>query len=58
MTVNEWRNKHRKCLFCVHFNNTCWLHWCRAKMKDVYADHPRPFCRLFQLKEWKDNAEK
>ena len=56
MTVNEWRNKHRKCLFCVHFNNTCWLNWCRAKMKDVGADHPRPFCRLFQLKEWKDNA--
>lgn len=58
MTVNEWRRKHRKCLFCKHLRVVNPPHYCadcffrcEAKQKDVNEDIPRPFCKLFELKE-------
>ena len=54
MTVNEWRNKHRKCLFCVHCDTRVSFgceSWCKAKAKMVNDDLPRFFCVLFRLKE-------
>lgn len=58
MTVQEWRNRNRRCKFCR------WLQymtlppfcmgkdtWCRAKKKIVNDEVPRIFCRLFELKE-------
>lgn len=56
LTVNEWRNKHRKCAYCKH-REFIWHNYysghcrCKAKFKIVNEDLPRPFCRLFQLKE-------
>lgn len=59
MTVNEWRNKHRRCKFCKHVQvfdapPNCLdgdLFECKAKQKPVHPTVPRPFCRVFQLKE-------
>lgn len=52
MTVQEWRNKHRKCDFCKHESfSPCGYAYCDAKKKGVFRWLPRPFCRLFELKE-------
>lgn len=58
MTVNEWRNKHRRCEFCAYLQRIVQLpgcitdeDWCKAKHKPVHPARPRPFCRVFQLKE-------
>jgi hypothetical protein len=62
MTVAEWRKKHRRCEFCKHLRilyapPLCEgdIFECKAKAKMVFATLPRPFCRVFQLKE-NDNA--
>lgn len=54
MTVDEWRNKHRKCKFCANIKyltlppNCIGVDtWCNAKMKTVNDEIPRPFCKLF-----------
>lgn len=57
MTVKEWRNKHRKCKYCIHLRymtlpQNCFGDdtWCMAKDKTVNENIPRPFCLLFQVK--------
>lgn len=60
MTVAEWRKKHRRCEFCKYLrllyappNCLCDgdIFQCTAKSKEVHPTVPRPFCRLFQLRE-------
>ena len=58
MTVAEWRKKHRRCEFCTYLRYItpppgCYEDgfFCIAKKKVVHPTMPRPFCRLFQLKE-------
>ena len=61
MTVNEWREKHKRCEFCKHMKTSklyappmCFdtdIFECKAKQKTVHPKVPRPFCRVFQLKE-------
>lgn len=58
MTVQEWRKKHKRCQFCKHcvdvIPHTALVapyYCCNAKEKIVNQDLPRPFCRLFELKE-------
>lgn len=57
MTVSEWRAQNRKCKFCEHIqyvelppNCVGKDTWCKAKMKIVSDEFPRPFCRLFKVK--------
>lgn len=56
LTVNEWRAKHKKCAYCKHCSYK-WTNyhspfgWCSAKIKSVNDNLPRPFCKLFELKE-------
>lgn len=59
--VNKWRRSrlHRKCEFCKYFspsNRPC-ADVCRAKNKYVFASTPRPFCRVFQLKPYKESQD-
>ncbi len=60
MTVNEWRTKHKKCLYCEHLRYR-WLdvpdfpEWyeCVAKKKDI--KHPNVqgiFCKCFELSKF------
>lgn len=59
MTVNEWREKHKRCELCKHLRRIepppmCFgpdIYECKAKLKSVHPALPRPFCRVFQLKE-------
>lgn len=58
MTVKEWRRKHPKCRYCVHLKHMTLPQncigsdtWCKAKDKDVNENLPRPFCRLFEVRE-------
>lgn len=62
MTVQEWRNKHRRCAWCVHIKPEevydddytdlyITIHTCAAKCKRVDPTTPHPFCRLFEQKE-------
>ena len=55
MTVKEWREKHPKCIYCIHhtdyppydyvsYNQI----WCKAKLKPVYPNIQRCFCQMFQ----------
>ena len=51
MTVTEWRKKHKRCEFCTHLRFFFDGGVCRAKNKFVFLSLPRPFCRLFQVRE-------
>lgn len=64
MTVEQWRNKHRRCAWCVHCEkqtytevDECGLgyealrYYCAGKLKTVDYMTPRPFCRLFEQKK-------
>lgn len=63
--VNAWRNSrlHRRCTFCKHLKHRGGLefgYWvCNAKDK-LYTDlevlSPRPFCKLFSLREVEADA--
>lgn len=58
MNLNEWRNKHRKCAWCIHmverevFDYDAQMeikqYVCSAKLKVVNPLTPRPFCRVFE----------
>ena len=66
MSVKDWRNKHRKCLWCTHFrineyfdyemDSKAHYFWCEAKQKRVNQNIPRPFCRVFQQNDLEDNS--
>lgn len=62
MTVQEWRNKHRRCAWCVHARAEevyddgytyldITIYTCTAKCKRVDPTTPRPFCRLFEQRK-------
>ncbi len=58
MTVAEYRKKHPKCKYCEHyrfvvppFPEVSCDGWCKAKEKVVNEDLPRPFCKVFKVKE-------
>ena len=65
MTVNEYRNKHKKCLYCVHcdenkqlfnlFKDDSNMHFCNAKLKYINIKKGK-FCKLFRLKEFNGNG--
>ncbi len=71
MTVEKYRKQHKKCLYCRYVStptraeidsaaqagvkNPKW--WCRAKLKLINKDFPRPFCRIFEV-ERKDIESK
>lgn len=57
MTVQEWRDRHRRCKWCKYLHVYCNSllrvgpsYRCRAKQRYVNPDLPRPFCRLFEQK--------
>lgn len=64
MSVKDWRNKHRKCLWCVHFSineyfdyetqHKAHYFWCEAKQEHVNYNIYRPFCKVFKQKELED----
>lgn len=64
MSVKDWRNKHRKCLWCAYFrindyfdyetDSKAQYFWCEAKQKHVNQNIPRPFCRVFQQTDLED----
>lgn len=49
--VDQWRRRHKKCIFCKYYEYPR----CTAKMKRVYGDIPRLFCRVFQPKPFKED---
>ena len=64
MTVTQWRNKHRRCAWCVHCEKQsyteivgCGLdykavrYYCNGKLKVVDSTIPRPFCMLFEQRK-------
>ena len=56
-TVRKWRRKHKRCAFCQHvkyLDNPCGIgaFSCEAKDKLVNIEIPRPFCGLFELKNY------
>lgn len=58
MTVERWRQKHRKCKFCKHLKYMSLPMfcigrgtWCKAKEKIVNDKMPRFLCAVFQLRE-------
>lgn len=58
MTVQQWRNRHRRCYFCKHckyvmppYGIAPDYYRCEAKCKIVNENIPRPFCRLFEQKK-------
>ena len=62
MPVQERRNKHRRCAWCVHAKSDevydddytdpyITIYTCTAKRKRVDPTTHRPFCRLFEQKE-------
>lgn len=64
MTVQQWRNKHRRCAWCSHCEKRtyteivgCGLdyrvprHYCTAKLKTVDHMIPRLFCRVFEQRK-------
>lgn len=63
MNLNEWRNKHHKCAWCVYcekqeytevnefgFSYDAVRYYCTGKLRVVGRMTPRPFCRLFEQK--------
>ena len=68
MTVNEYRKKHKKCLYCIHcdenkqlFNlfdllkDNSSMYFCNAKLKYINIKKGK-FCKLFRLKEFNENG--
>jgi hypothetical protein len=58
IAIERWRRKHKRCDFCKYLTisipvtpNCDGAFICKAKAKDVSVDLPRPFCKLFKLKE-------
>lgn len=64
MTVQQWRNKHRRCAWCIYCEKRSGIdvdaggfvfevvrHYCTAKLKTVDSTLPRPFCRLFNQRK-------
>lgn len=55
MTVDEWRNKHKRCKYCAFIQLTDCGWECTAKDKFVYRNIPRVFCKLFRVREDSSN---
>ena len=58
IAIKDWRRKHKKCAFCKYLSllippvpNCESGYLCAAKDKMVNPELPRPFCKLFKLKE-------
>ena len=64
MTVWEWRNRHRRCVWCAHCEKQSYIevddvglgyeairYYCVGKLKTVDCMVPRLFCRLFEQKK-------
>lgn len=58
IAIERWRRKHKRCDFCEYLTilipatpNCDCSFMCKVKAKDVSVDLPRPFCKLFKLKE-------
>lgn len=64
MTVTEWRNKHRRCAWCIYCEKRSGIdvvaggldyeaikYYCTAKLKRVDHMTPRPFCRVFEQRK-------
>jgi len=58
MDILKYRSKHRKCKYCEHHRyllppspNSTGDSWCRAKLKCVNDEIPRPFCKVFKVEE-------
>lgn len=64
MTVQQWRNKHRRCAWCIYCEKQSYTevddvglgyeaikYYCTAKLKTVDHMTPRPFCRVFEQRK-------
>lgn len=62
MTVNEYRQKHKRCKFCEYCSTKSLLDfmysqsftWCVAKKRETNENMGR-FCKVFKLKELNEN---
>ena len=55
--VEEYRWKHRKCIWCKHCNEFMGGYGtCKAKAKSVNPNRSHNFCKMFQIKEENKNV--
>ena len=52
MTVKEYREKNRKCVYCIHYID---FDYCHAKEKVLFFNKAKR-CKLYQAKEYLKNA--